>query len=779
MHKISLVLTGFTVFLGLGRRMRTWQGIQQSLKEELPNALPHEQTSAEDKHKRAKALATVLLIHNPAASFNPPMVHMPLINTPLCAQAAEARSAALTMGVPSFFRWLTTSYPQINGELLQGRDTEEWVDNFYLDMNGIIHGCTHGDQMDKKAKTMRGMVNTMLNYTERLIKIVEPRKVVYLAIDGVAPRAKMNQQRMRRYRAARSLEIAQRKAKEGVAVDTAETFNSNCITPGTIFLQEVGKCYEDWIQDKMANDPFFQNGPTIIFSGSDVIGEGEHKIMDFIRRGQRSGEFNNETRHCMYGLDADLIFLSLCTHAPKFCLLRERQKFQKGRYAPRRADGSIARSPGKFGAQDSNDFIWLEIETLRRIVETTMRPSMALEFLYNNESFHKNLTDLADQQDFESLVAVDRENAKLFVGERLVDDFVFMCMLIGNDFLPGLGNLKINEGAIDDMVKVYSRIIATNGYLVDKRTINMKAFERFMAELSEGEHKVYDRKRRELVQTRKLQMKSPISPFNNTREYKREHYLNKFGLHPADRQRRQNLNQYFLEGLSWCLAYYHDGCCSWEWYYPDFYAPVGSDLQNLSQYEIRIEKGKPFQPLVQLLSVLPPYSSDLLPPEYGKLMTSPTSPVIDAYPSSFQLDFDGHQHDWEAVALLPFIDAPRLLKAVKAIDDSGILTEAERKRNVLGSDLYFTLRSTDPMPAAMDGSTRVSAAVSRYKSMMQAKKTSQKTSVKKAGVKKIAKTSNAKAATATSKASKKVSKKASESDSVASVGATKKVVKKR
>ena len=74
-----------------------------------------------------------------------------------------------------------------------------------------------------------------------------------------------------------------------------------------------------------------------------------------------------------------------------------------------------------------------------------------------------------------------------------------------------------------------------------------------------------------------------------------------------------------------------------DWYYPDFYAPLASDLGELPGYEISLVQGKPFQPLSQLLSVLPPQSAQLVPPAYRDLMLSPTSPVFDAYPNDFSL----------------------------------------------------------------------------------------------------------------------------------------------
>jgi len=184
-------------------------------------------------------------------------------------------------------------------------------------------------------------------------------------------------------------------------------------------------------------------------------------------------------------------------------------------------------------------------------------------------------------------------------------------------------------------------------------------------------------------------------------DYKREYYLQKLGLHPKDLEARKALVHSYLEGLSWCLAYYHDGCASWYWYFPDFYAPLASDMSSLPSYEIRLELGEPFPPLAQLLSVLPPQSAQLVPPAYRDLMLSPTSPVFDAYPNDFSLDLNGKRAEWEAIALLPFIDERRLLGAVHAIDESGVLTDAERARNVNRRDVYYLGRGQAHEPAAL------------------------------------------------------------------------------
>jgi 5'-3' exoribonuclease 1 len=233
------------------------------------------------------------------------------------------------------FRWLTDQYPDIiNNRLEEGLAEDIEVDNFYLDMNGIIHPCTHGNNENELVfldETI--MFKKIFLYVDRLYKMVQPNHVLYLAVDGTAPRAKMNQQRSRRFRSAKeaeqlAAEIAARDNFQGktVQVDANQKrFDSNCITPGTDFMLKLSLALQKWVDFKLQSDPFWMNGATVIVSGPDVPGEGEHKVMDFIRESQakyrKSGVsddlYGPGWTHVLYGLDADLIMVR--TYRDTYC----------------------------------------------------------------------------------------------------------------------------------------------------------------------------------------------------------------------------------------------------------------------------------------------------------------------------------------------------------------------------------------------------------------------------------------------------------------------------
>lgn len=109
-------------------------------------------------------------------------------------------------------------------------------------MNGIIHNCTHKDAGEDVSFRLseEEMFIRIFNYIEHLFGKIKPKQLFFMAIDGVAPRAKMNQQRSRRFRTALDAEKAREKAiAEGVEMPKEEPFDSNCITPGTSVLISV------------------------------------------------------------------------------------------------------------------------------------------------------------------------------------------------------------------------------------------------------------------------------------------------------------------------------------------------------------------------------------------------------------------------------------------------------------------------------------------------------------------------------------------------------------
>ena len=114
-------------------------------------------------------------------------------------------------------------------------------------------------------------------------QIVKPKHLLYVAVDGVAPRAKMNQQRSRRFRAERDQREANKEAIASAKVESrSDLFDSNCITPGTEFMENVSKHIQWFLRKKIKEDPLW-NHLRVIYSGPEVPGEGEHKIMQFIR----------------------------------------------------------------------------------------------------------------------------------------------------------------------------------------------------------------------------------------------------------------------------------------------------------------------------------------------------------------------------------------------------------------------------------------------------------------------------------------------------------------
>ena len=80
------------------------------------------------------------------------------------------------MGVPKFYRWLSERYPCLS-EVVKEYQIPEF-DNLYLDMNGIIHICSHPNDDDPHFRISEEKIfQDIFHYIEFLFRMVQPRKV--------------------------------------------------------------------------------------------------------------------------------------------------------------------------------------------------------------------------------------------------------------------------------------------------------------------------------------------------------------------------------------------------------------------------------------------------------------------------------------------------------------------------------------------------------------------------------------------------------------------------
>ncbi|KAI3450758.1 hypothetical protein Pfo_007423 [Paulownia fortunei] len=449
------------------------------------------------------------------------------------------------MGVPSFYRWLVNKYPKIVSD--SAEEKGEHVDyslpnpsgmefdNFYLDMNGIIHPCFHPDDNLFPPTTFDEVFSSVYEYIDRLFNIVRPRKLLFMAIDGVAPRAKMNQQRARRFRAAKDIQMAEemeeklRKqfVKEGKALlpkEESELADSNIITPGTEFMHMLSKKLQCYISRRMSENPAWGNIKVII-SDDKVPGEGEHKIMSFIRAQRASPGYDPNTRHCLYGLDADLIMLALATHEIHFSILREEVLSPKVQLshetAPEssinRAETHSLKSREWFKEKSSCESV-IESEKLVLCKEAlwSVNKRQACQFL--------NVWVLREYLALDlEITSSEKFECDL---ERIIDDFIFICFFAGNDFLPHMPSLEIHEGCIDLLMHVYKKEFQNlGGYLVDMQKvediksgyIKFKRVERFILTVGAYEDKIFSKR----SQLRERKLRRILSEYRDAKDYEK------------------------------------------------------------------------------------------------------------------------------------------------------------------------------------------------------------------------------------------------------------------
>jgi 5'-3' exonuclease len=548
------------------------------------------------------------------------------------------------MGVPKFFAWLMRNYKQ---KKFIFSVIEHEIDWFLIDTNCLIHPICFKILAEESEKTTinhksleNKMINAVIEYIDKIIKYVDPKKGVYIAIDGPVCAAKMKQQRQRRFRSYHDKEVFD-KIKNKYNVPQTYFWSNSAISPGTKFMHKLHLKLIDWCNKQTIK---------IIYSSANTPGEGEHKLLDFIKKNKKPYSY------VTYGLDADLVFLMLVTKLDNVYLLREAQHFD--------------------GSKDET-LNYVSIKIMRDCIQNTFESEI------QNISLNK---------------------------ERIVNDFIFLCYFLGNDFLPHLHALDIKQKGIETLIRTYMEtyLLSDEKYLLskDSLTINQPFLEIFIDKLALNEDamltKNYNKKRHyhyinndgykkelEKIENVLFKVTDNIGIGVNS-NYRFNYYNYYFGVTIDELEDFvKTLVQNYLIGIRWTTYYYFQEIPDWNWFYPYDYPPFLSDINKymINMNDIKFTKGKPITPLEQLLIILPQQSSFLLPKSLAKLTTNPKSSLAHLYPLDFNIDFLYKHKYFEGIPWLPNMENKLVNHMFNKYKNE--LTEEEKVRNRLDSIFKF------------------------------------------------------------------------------------------
>jgi 5'-3' exoribonuclease 1 len=524
------------------------------------------------------------------------------------------------MGIPSYFSFIVKNHSNI---IRKFNKHTRIINNLYLDCNSIIYDAVHNIDFTKLDDSdVNTIIKNVIVKIDEYISLIQPNTNIFIAFDGVAPVAKLEQQRQRRYKSLYQNGIMKSIFKNS----KPDPWNTTCITPGTVFMTNLNTRIKTYY-----NNPLKYNVKNIILSGSDKFGEGEHKLFDFIRN---YPDYHKDASTVIYGLDADLIMLSI-NHLPiseKIYLFRETPHFIQS-------------------------------------INSELEP---------NESYLMDIPELA------KIITLDMNNGQELTTEQQknrIYDYIFLCFFLGNDFMPHFPSINIRTGGVDKMLNAYKATIGgTNENLTNGKIIywkNVRKLVKYLADLEEAnfktEMKLRDKrskmfyptdtpentfKKFEAIPNYERELEKYINPYNDN--WQPRYYKTLFNVDVDDAQKKAVCINY-LEGLEWTMKYYTKGCPDWKWCYKYNYPPLLSDLIHYIPYFesefIENKSPAPVSELVQLSYVLPKQSLKLLP---DKLYKSLIERHSEWYNSDCEFVWAFCRYFWEAHVQLPEININEL-----------------------------------------------------------------------------------------------------------------------
>lgn len=521
------------------------------------------------------------------------------------------------MGIPSYFSYIIKNHHKIMKEY-----SNSPIHELYFDSNSIIYDSIRNILKNELLQLQLQLQHQKIYQTiclqiEMYIKEINPTELVYISFDGIAPFAKLNQQRERRFKGQYTKEIL----KNVLAKPSGNEWDTCAITPGTSFMKQL---------DIYVNNHFKNYPIPVIFTGSRHCGEGEHKIMQHIRNTK-----NTEKNAVIYGLDADLIMLGLnhLSYRKNIFLYRETPEF---------------------------------IKNIRKSLEP-------------NKTYLLDMKLLGQQT---ALELAGEEGEVNYIHKMY--DYIFMCFMLGNDFMPHFPSVNIRTDGIYYLIEKYRGLFKNNDCLYDGEKIHWKNVRKLIQQIALEERQllILEHKKRVKAEkkhyptnndeerefkflnipTKHRQIEKYINPYEAY--WEERYYKMLFDTHIND-TRRQEICINYIQGLEWNMEYYTKGCIDWNWYYKYDYPPLFSDLiKHVPNQFKQLLARKPEAPVsnfFQLSYVLPKKSLYLLPANIKKRLLE-----TDWYVDDCEFKWSYCKYFWESHPVLPDIQ-PKALEQILAM----------------------------------------------------------------------------------------------------------------
>lgn len=524
------------------------------------------------------------------------------------------------MGVPSFFVWLTKTF--CNKNFIKTNVSNPKY--LFIDANCLIHPicflvlhqfntlAKENGKIISTEELEKNMMDEIVNYIVAMITSIESQHV-YIAVDGVAPMAKILQQRKRRYKAYIE-NITRNEIKKKYDMLSAIDWSNMKITPGTPFMEKLHERLTEL--SKMT----FLKTKTIIYSSYLECGEGEHKILQFIKKHKLNwqNEIDNNLLLdpiIIYGLDADLIFLALSSNCDNIYLMREKDQIKE-----------------------------LESPT----IDKSYNGNKQSEFL---NKFNFVYLQSIIQDFYDKIASKCQDKFDSLTIQNVKNDFIFLCFFVGNDFIPSIPSICIKNRGLDQIINSYIEcLIETQINLIQNGKINQIFLQQLFNKLAVDEIENYisiienNKKKRNYVYNSKLSSKENafqkeiwdyenninvrqlqaihvISEYRNCDAFVKNNFYDKFaGINEYYDESIEKLVGKYLEGLKWNFEYYFNSCPSHMWYYPHHIAPFFSDIckylmirdcNDINKFVFSNNETK-LHPFEQLMLAIPKQYHDML-----------------------------------------------------------------------------------------------------------------------------------------------------------------------